>query len=152
VGLKDWSKDPAFKGLADSGMRLRRLSWHCANFKCIECDGKIHYKFKKEFRGVRDGKFYGLYRNAMSGEMEGEQLFEDYVWDTEFESVQLDGGQSQNPINTPEGSTCQCHHCHGRPGYKEWKARGGKPKNVFDVPRGSYAKNEMADEQREQLR
>lgn len=148
----DWDKDPAFKNLSDNkGISLRRLSYACFSLNCIDCDGIIHYMLKKEIHGFKgeivngilESRWHGQVRNAQTGEMEGEPEYEVVMWDTEMESVQLDGGQSQNPQNTPEGSKCECHHCHGRPGYDEWKARGGKPKEGFEPTRG-FDKKEYA--------
>jgi hypothetical protein len=146
----DWDKDPTFQNLAKKeGLKLHRLSYQCFNLDCVNCDGKIHYKIKKEITGFRgkmvDGvmqsEWHGQYRSARTGKMEGKREFEEIIWDTEMESVQIEGGASQNPMNTPEGSKCECHHCHGRKGYDKWKARGGTPKPGYEPTRG-FAKDE----------
>lgn len=140
----DWKDDAAFNNLAkNKELKLHRLSYACFSLNCIDCDGVIHYRLKKEIRGYRNGKFYGPYRSAKTGIMVDEPEYEEVIWDTEQESVQLEGGVSQNSINTPEGSKCECHHCHGRKGYDEWKARGGKPKEGYEPTRG-FAKDEYA--------
>lgn len=147
---KPWANDDAFKNLAQNkNIGLRRLSYACFSLNCIDCDGFIHYRLKKEVQGFRgemvngilESKWHGQYLSAKTGKMEGEKEYEEVIWDTEQESVQLEGGMSQNPMNTPEGSKCECHHCHGRPGYDEWKARGGKPKPGFE-PQTGFAKDE----------
>jgi hypothetical protein len=145
-----WSDDDTFKNLANKeGLKLHRLSYPCFTLNCIDCDGKIHYKLKKEVKGFKgeivdgklESKWHGQYRSAKTGQIEGEKEYEEVIWDTEQESVMLEGGLTQNPMNTPEGSKCECHHCHGRPGYDEWKARGGKPKEGFE-PQTGFAKDE----------
>jgi hypothetical protein len=147
-----WKDDAAFKNLANNkGLGFHRLSYACFSLNCIECDGKIHYKLKKEVKGFKgkivDGKlestWHGPYRSAETGEMKGEKEFEEVMWDTTQESVQIEGGVTQNPINTPEGSKCECHHCHGRRGYDEWKARGGTPKEGLE-PRVGISQDEYA--------
>ena len=134
-----WDDDPAFKSLAGNKfMKLKRLSWQCSNLMCDQCDGFIHYKFKKvkaEYFNIKTGK--------------KEQEIEDFVWDTDFESVQLEGGVTQNMQNTPEGSQCECHHCHGRPGYDKWKA-GIKAEQSQVV--NPYKQNELSDEARKNLK
>lgn len=111
-----WKDDLAFRALSENkGLTLKRLSWHCANFLCGECDGKIHYHLKK---------FKTQTISATTGKTTTE--WEECNWDTDFESVQLTDGSTQNKQNTPEGSRCECMLCHGRPGYDEWKAEQEK--------------------------
>lgn len=140
-----WDKDPTFKSLGNNkDIHLRRLSWHCANLMCADCDGKIHYRFKKLRTESVD---------ATTGKVT--QEFEDYKWDTEFESVQIDGGQTQNEINTPEGSQCECHHCHGRPGYDRWKKAVHEKNSKRLVGVGfisKYKQNELSPEEQEDLK
>lgn len=93
--------DESFKNLSKrEGMMLSRLSWHCANFECEACDGRIRYNVKR----FRYKEF-----NAKTGATEDK--FEEFEWNTEFQSVQLEGGVKQNRENTPEGSRCECF-CH----------------------------------------
>lgn len=138
-----WDDDPAFKSLADNkSIRLKRLSWQCSNLMCDQCDGFIHYEFKKvkvEYFNTKTGKV--------------EQEIEDFVWDTIFESVQLEGGQIQNRENTPENSKCECHHCHGRPGYDKWKAEKNKTivSNLSSNITSKYKQNELSDEEKKNL-
>jgi|GEM_PF-4508688 hypothetical protein len=134
------------------GLDLKRLSYACANFDCINCDGKIHYLLRKEVSGFRDGEFHGPYKSAKTGEIMGEKEFETVDWDWQHESIQLEGGNIQNPENTPEDSTCECLLCHGRPGYDEWKARGGKIDMDKVKNQGKFAKKELSDSERENLK
>jgi hypothetical protein len=147
-----WKDDQSFNNLAkNKEIHFRRVSYACYSLNCIDCDGLIHYRLLKEVKGfvgkmvdgVLQSEWHGQYRSAKTGKMEGEREFEEVFWDTEQESVMLEGGVVQNPINTPEGSKCECHHCHGRRGYKEWKARGGKPKPGFEPTKG-FGKEEYA--------
>ena len=144
-----WDDDPAFKRLAeDKFMRLKRLSWQCSNLMCAECDGFIHYRFKKvkaEYIDAKTGKKH--------------QEIEDFEWDTEFESVQLEGGATQNRYNTPEGSKCECHHCHGRPGYDKWKKRMQQKSQdavpefkLFRTRSSPYKQDELSPEEKENLK
>lgn len=140
-----WDDDHTFKRLSeDKFLRLKRLSWQCSNLMCDQCDGFIHYEFKKvksEYIDARTGKKH--------------QEIENFKWDTEFESVQLEGGQTQNRENTPEGSRCECHHCHGRPGYDKWKKRKQNKDAQLTLYRTQspiYQKNELSDEEKENLK
>jgi len=144
------------------GLILHRLSYFCANLKCIECPGTISYKKVVEITGFRgtydeenhkittDGKFHGQYRDAQTGEMVGEKEFED--WDVEHSSIQLANGEIQNPRNTPEGTQCECMLCHGRPGYDEWKARGGAPKERKQRVKTKPKKREFTDKEKSDLK
>lgn len=140
-----WDDDPTFKAIGNNkDIRLKHLSWQCSNLLCEDCDGFIHYKFKKvesEFVDATTGKVT--------------QKIVDFEWDTEHESVLLDGGITQNRENTPEGSRCECHHCHGRPGYDEWKkkAKQRNEKRLVGVGFVSkYKQNELAPDEKEGLR
>ena len=142
--MGNWDDDPAFKNLANNKfMKLNRLSWQCSNLMCEECDGFIHYKFKK---------VKAEYINAKTGKKE--QEIEDFEWDTNHDSVQLEGGANQDKFNTPEGSRCECHHCHGRPGYDKWKSQILNAKDVAkSVPISPYYKqNELSDEEKKNLK
>ena len=81
-----WSDDAAFKNLAkNKGLGFHRLSYECFSLNCIKCDGKIHYKLKKEVKGFKgkivdgklESKWHGPYRSAETGEMVGEKEFEE---------------------------------------------------------------------------
>lgn len=144
-----WDDDPAFKALANNkSLTLKRLSWQCSNLMCDQCDGFIHYRFKKvksEYIDARTGKKH--------------QEIEDFEWNTEFESVQLEGGQIQDKYNTPEGSKCECHHCHGRPGYDKWKKKmqekNKQPEFKLintEMPASKFKQDELSDEEKENLK
>lgn len=142
----NFDDDPTFKALSSNkDIHTKRLSWQCANLLCAQCDGFIHYKFKKvktEYFNLKTGR--------------KEQEIEDFEWDTEFNQVQIDGGQIQTKENTPEGSRCECHHCHGRPRYKEWVEGQGQPFSIgkitiTDQTKG-YTQKELSDEERDKLK
>jgi hypothetical protein len=95
-----WKTDATFNALAKGPFNLRKRSYQCAiELACANCDGRIHYKFRKIKSETID---------AQTGRRD--ILFEDYEWNTEFESIMVNGG-SQNRGNTPEGSKCECF-CH----------------------------------------
>jgi len=135
-----WDDDPAFNAIANNkDLKLKRLSWQCSNLLCIECDGKIHYKVKRVVSETIDART-GIRT----------PVWEEFEWDTEMQSIQLESGATQNKFNTPEGSICECQMCHGRPGYDDWKARGGKPKKLAKPSK--YKQNELSKEEKEGLK
>lgn len=99
-----WNTDATFNALAKSPFHtFRRMSYQCGLLLDHDsCDRRIHYRFKK---------FKSESIDASTGIRKIE--FEDYEWNTTFESIQIEGG-SQSRGNTPEGSPCQCM-CHDTP-------------------------------------
>jgi hypothetical protein len=96
-----WEDDSAFKNLSrKEGLMLSKLSWHCASMECEACDGRIRYHVRR---------FKYTEWDAKTGKTEDK--FEEFEWDTSFQSVQLEGGVIQSRENTPEGSRCECF-CH----------------------------------------
>jgi hypothetical protein len=134
-----WASDAAFNNLSkQEGLILKRRSYQCAiELNCAGCDGTIHYRFKKFKTETIDF-------NTGQKKME----YEDYEWNTEFESIMLTNGATQNRINTPEGSKCECLFCHGRPGYDDWK-RKQQLQDTAKMVIHKYDQNEMAPEERD---
>ena len=99
--MDPWADDKAFKNLANNrDLLLHKLSWHCASLECEACDGAVHYHIK-QFR----------YREFDAKTGQTKDVYDEFEWNTEFQSVQLEGGVSQNRENTPEGTKCECF-CH----------------------------------------
>lgn len=139
-----WKDDDAFRNLAKTpGLTLNKLSYHCASMGCSQCDGRIHYNFKK---------FSHHEVNAKTGEQK--DVYIDFHWDWNHASVQLAGGAIQNPENTPEGSKCECF-CHRSPKYKRMiegtpspQAAGSPVGKIFI---SQYDQKELAPEVRDSL-
>lgn len=128
-----WKTDETFKALEKGPYGLRKRSYQCAiELACANCDGRIHYKFRKEKSRVIDFKT-GIERTE----------FQDYEWNTAFESVMINCG-TQDRINTPEDSKCECF-CHDpKPN------RNGKEPRIgtnYD-----HTKHELSLEDKKQLR
>jgi len=98
--LSGFEDDAAFKNLAKKPFSFHRLSWHCNVGDCGQCDGLVHYNVKV-FQ-------YKAYSEKTKQERD---VYEDIVWDTNHNQVQLEGGVLQSRENTPEGSKCECF-CH----------------------------------------
>lgn len=126
-----WDDDTAFKNISENKfVHFKRLSWQCSQLLCDQCDGFIHYKFKL----LKPQVF-----NMETGKTEDEII--DFEWDTDFESVMIDGGQNQNIQNTPEGSKCECHHCHIR-----------KAKVNESIDKSKYKQRQLSKKEKEDLR
>jgi hypothetical protein len=144
-----WKDDDAFRNLANKpGLTLNKLSWHCASLGCSDCDGIIRYKFKK---------FSHTEFNAKTGQ--ANDIWEDFTWDYNHASVQIEGGDIQTPQNTPEGSKCQCF-CHRSKKYKDMvtgertitaeNAPSPSPKSIGRMIISQYDQDEIAPEKREE--
>jgi hypothetical protein len=130
-----WKDDKSFENVSNrEGLILHRLSWHCASLECEACDGRVRYHVKR----FKYNEF-----NAKTGETVPK--FEEFEWDTDFQSVQLTGGIIQSRENTPEGSRCECF-CHR-------KMEGGPRKSIPFVRREGKTVHELlSPEERKSLK
>jgi hypothetical protein len=130
--------DRGFDNLSKrDGLELHRLSYHCQQALCPECDGVIRYSFMKEVEGfTEEGGYFDMQKNEYIPKPQ--KMFH---WDPEFNQTQLKG-DIQSKSNTPEGSKCECF-CHG--------ARKHKPRPVASMQIHKYAQKELAPEVAKEL-